>query len=58
VGTFLSRLAGCRPRSGLLGMPPKARHDTNPQYARASMIFKADSFTVYKLNISPLCDGA
>jgi hypothetical protein len=22
------------------------------------MIFKADSFTVYKLNISHLCDGA
>jgi hypothetical protein len=35
-------------------MPTKNR----PTYTRASEIFKADSFTVYKLNISHLCDGA
>ena len=35
-------------------MPTKNR----PSYTRASESFKADSFTVYKLNISHLCDGA
>jgi len=37
---------------------PSTYTSKNPQYTRASGIFKADSFTVYKLNISHLCDGA